>query len=115
MKKSLLLAALLFSSFHILGQSESVLTVFSEFGEKFTLILNGEVMNDEPNNRVTSTGLTQSIYMAAVKFEDESMGVLRQKNLRTKDFDENPVHITYVLTVNRKGERKLKVLQKWTF
>lgn len=102
----LILSIFLFQSFY--SQKNSTITVFSEYGDQFYLSLNGEQQNDSPLTKVTVNNLDQDYYLALVTFVDESKGVLTQKAMRATDLDGNSSHVTYVITVNRKGDQKLR-------
>lgn len=49
------------------------LTIFSEDGNKFYLILNGERQNDEPQTNIRIEELPQPYYNCKIIFEDKSM------------------------------------------
>lgn len=78
--------------------------VFSENGERFTLLLNGEKKNEVPAANVRAAGLTSEFYQARIDFEDPGLA----------DFSSNTfaVHfgqeVTYMVKVNKKGEYVLR-------
>ena len=78
--------------------------VFSENGDKFTLILNGEKQNTAPQTNVKLSNLTNDFYMARIDFEDASLPDLTEKNFAVhKGFE-----VTYVIKTNKKGEYVLR-------
>lgn len=80
MKKGLLLSTI-FAALVCIGayaQKTSILEVFSENGEKFTLIMNGQVQNDVPATNVQATGLKGDFHKVTVNFEDASLGGVTQ-------------------------------------
>ena len=81
------------------GQNASVV-VFSEMGEKFTLYLNSERMNEMPKSNVKLTGLTSEFYQARVDFEDASLTDCMTSNFALQFNNE----VTYVVKKNKKGE-----------
>jgi len=74
--------------------------VFSENGEKFTLILNGEKKNDIPSANVKLSDLTSEFYQARVDFEDPTLPDFTNKNFAVRMGSE----VTYVIRINKKGE-----------
>ena len=63
------------------------LTIFSEDGDKFTLILNGEVINDVPQTNLRVEDLNQPYYNAKIKFEDNTLADITKNNLMLTDVD----------------------------
>jgi hypothetical protein len=100
MKKTCLL--LLLSLAFLLNAKAQVinnLVVFTNDGERFTLILNGETQNLEPAVRVTSIGLTLEVYKVTLLFENKK---LKTHNTTLTFFDTN----TECLFVLNKHGRK---------
>lgn len=95
---STLLLAFLASGVAISQTASAV--VFSENGEKFTLILNGEKKNDTPSANVKLSGLTSEFYQARVDFEDPSLPDFTNKNFAVQPGSE----VAYVIRTNKKGE-----------
>ena len=73
----LMISAIGFSQFGPYGH----LNVFSEDGDKFTLILNGEVINDVPQSNLRVEELNQPYYNAKVRFADNSLMDISKNNL----------------------------------
>jgi Domain of unknown function (DUF4476) len=80
------------------------IVVFSEFGEKFTLYLNGEIKNDDPKANVTIKGLTGEFYQARIDFEDASLADFANNNVMVKQ----GIQVTYIIKKNKKGEYVLR-------
>jgi hypothetical protein len=78
--------------------------VFSEFGEKFTLYLNGEAKNDVPKANVTVKGLTGEFYQARIDFEDASLADFANNNMMVQQ----GLQVTYLIKKNKKGEYVLR-------
>lgn len=78
--------------------------VFSEDGDRFTLLLNGEVKNETPQTNVKVNGLTGTFYSAKIQFEDKSISDLVHKNFAVELGQE----ATYVIKKNKKGEYVLR-------
>ncbi|MEX0813559.1 MAG: DUF4476 domain-containing protein [Chitinophagales bacterium] len=93
---SLLLLA--FSSMMVHAQSN--LTIFSQEGEKFWVVLNGIRQNDEAETNVKITELIQPNYKLKVIFENKALPEI-DKNLF---LPEQAADVTYNITKNRKGE-----------
>ena len=99
MKQLILSAHLIFLSIGYFGQTASVV-VFSEMGEKFTLYLNSERMNEMPKSNVKLTGLTSEFYQARVDFEDAALQDCMTSNFALQLNSE----VTYVVKKSKKGE-----------
>lgn len=89
------------------AQSASAV-VFSENGEKFTLLLNGEKQNDSPLVNVKLKGLTNEFYQARVDFEDASLPDFTSNTFAVKFGYE----ATYIVRKNKKGEYVLRWSQE---
>ena len=101
--KLLLLAALTFIAMRTTAQTGNLI-VFTENGEKFSLVLNGVLQNVTPETNVKVTDLPASPdfptgYKMKIIFADATLG--------TKDFNtaiENNVERTITIKKNGKGE-----------
>jgi hypothetical protein len=78
--------------------------VFSENGDKFTLVLNGEKQNAAPQTNVKLSNLTNDFYMARIDFEDATLPDFTEKNFAVHKGYE----VTYVIKTNKKGEYVLR-------
>ncbi len=85
------------------------LSIFSEDGDKFTLILNGEVINDEPQTNLRVEDLNQPYYNAKVRFADNTLEDITKNNLMIADADGVFVDVTYKIRrdKNKKGKMKM--------
>jgi len=92
-KVSLLFMALVCITFA--KAQKSNLIMFSEQGEKFSLILNGILQNEKPETNVKVTDLVAPSYKLKIIFED---------SFRTIYFNEPGVEATYCVKRNNKGE-----------
>jgi hypothetical protein len=89
-------------SFTALAQTAN-LVVYSENGEQFTLLINGEKKNEAPTTNVKVGGLTAEWYQARIDFSDAKLA----------DFNSNigvkpGLETTYIVKVNKKGEYVLR-------
>lgn len=82
----------------------SDIIVFSEAGEKFTLVIDGAVQNEEPATRVEARGIRNTTPMLVVNFADASMPALKQNG-----WMEHGQEYTMVITTNRKGAKVLRL------
>jgi hypothetical protein len=82
--------------------------VFSENGEKFTLLLNGEKQNNSPLVNVKLKGLTSEFYQARVDFEDATLADFTSNTFAVKFGYE----ATYIIRKNKKGEYVLRWTQE---
>ncbi|MFT5185405.1 MAG: hypothetical protein ACI84C_002550 [Flavobacteriales bacterium] len=107
---TLAVAAFTLSSF---AQIAHDLEIYSEDGLKFTLILNGRVMNEAPASNIQILNTNKDYLNAKIKFEDDSMEDITRKNLQlahpgTDQAKTNtPVSVVYKI-VEKKGKYKLK-------
>ena len=77
--------------------------VFTENGEKFTVILNGLRQNDQPETNVKIEGLNANFYKMKVIFEDEALG---QNNFNMGI--EPGTETTYIIKKNNKNAYVLR-------
>lgn len=98
--------------FIALGQSlfaqASKISVFSENGEKFWVVINGIRQNSKAQTNVKVEGLDQPNYRVRVIFEDEKITPV-DKSIMTTDVDDKPTYCTYVLRKDKKGAMQMKV------
>ncbi|MBP6557217.1 MAG: DUF4476 domain-containing protein [Flavobacterium sp.] len=85
------------------------LTIFSEDGDKFTLILNGEVINDVPQTNLRVEDLNQPYYNAKIKFEDKSLMDISKNNLLLTDVDGIFSDVTYKIKRDKNNKTKMKL------
>jgi len=97
------LIAVLLTSASAFSQTASAV-VFSENGDKFTLLLNGEKKNDSPSVNVKVSGLTAEFYQARVDFEDAKLSDFSTNNFAVQ----RDIEVTYIIKVNKKGEYVLR-------
>lgn len=111
MKRNITLTlALLFIqlAFAQYGQTGN-LTVFSEAGEPFFLILNGQRQNDKPQTNLRVEALRQPYYSAKIIFADKSIPEVSTNNLSLTDADEIYQDVTYRIKSDRKDPKKRKL------
>jgi hypothetical protein len=109
-KRITLSALLLFTSlaFAQLGPVGH-LTIFSEDGDKFTLILNGEIINDVPQTNLRVEDLNQPYYNAKIRFEDKSLMDITKNNLMLTDVDGIFADVTYKIKRDKNNKTKMKM------
>jgi hypothetical protein len=109
-KRITLSALLLFTSlaFAQLGPVGH-LTIFSEDGDKFTLILNGEIINDVPQTNLRVEDLNQPYYNAKIRFEDKSLMDITKNNLMLTDVDGIFADVTYKIRRDKNNRTKMKM------
>lgn len=90
-----------------IGKTSS-LTVFSQEGEKFFLIMDGIRQNDLPMTNVKVTDLDRPIYKVKVIFEDANQKDI-DKNVFLEDVDGNAVDLVYNIRPNRKGVLDMRI------
>ena len=101
----LLLSSLSFAQLGPVGH----LTIFSEDGDRFTLILNGEVINDTPQTNLRVEDLNQPYYNAKIKFEDKSLADITKNNLMLTDVDGVFADVTYKIRRDKNNRTNMKM------
>lgn len=102
-KKILLPLSLLFVGLVAFAQPVPVahLTIFSEDGDKFFLILNGEKQNTVAQTNLRVEDLTQDYYNAKVIFDDQSLGEISKNFLGLTDANGIKMDVTYKIKKNK--------------
>lgn len=110
MKKSFLLAATLFVALFINAQPQPVghLTIFSEDGDKFFLVLNGERQNNIAQTNLRVEDLTQPYYNAKIIFEDQSLMEINKNFLQITDANGVFMDVTYKIKRDKNNTGKMK-------
>lgn len=110
MRKITLLLLLTIStlSFAQLGQVGH-LTIFSEDGDQFTLILNGEIINDVPQTNLRVEDLNQPYYNVKIKFADQALSEVTKNSLMIQDADGNFADVTYKIKRDKNKAGKMKL------
>ncbi|HEY0090940.1 MAG TPA: DUF4476 domain-containing protein [Flavobacterium sp.] len=85
------------------------LTIFSEDGDKFTLILNGERINDVPQTNLRVEELTQPYYNAKIVFEDKTKNEISKNYLQVTDADQVFMDVTYKIKRDKNNATKMKL------
>ncbi len=98
-----LIALLPFAAF-----AQSSLTIFSEDGYKFYLILNGQRQNNVAMTNVRIDGLSQPQYAVKIIFDDKAKPEI-SKNIPTTDPATNAfADVTYKIKTTKDGELKMR-------
>lgn len=109
-KKITLLTLLLLSSISFAQTGPyGHLTIFSEDGDKFTLILNGEQINDTPQTNLRVEELNQPYYNAKIKFADNTLADITKNNLMLTDVDGVFADVTYKIKRDKNNKTKMKL------
>ena len=88
--------------------AQSSLTIFSEDGYRFYLILNGQKQNNVAMTNVRIDGLAQPQYAVKILFEDPSKPEI-SKNIPVVDpGTEAFADVTYKIKTNKEGELKMR-------
>ncbi|MDX2360879.1 MAG: hypothetical protein QNK23_08740 [Crocinitomicaceae bacterium] len=113
MKKLILTLLVGFLAINSFGQISHDLEIFSEDGLKFTLILNGRIMNEEPMSNIQILNTDKDYLSLKIKFDDPSIPDIERKMLQianpsSEDAERNkPVTVVYKI-VEKKGKYKLR-------
>ena len=86
----------------------SILTVFSEDGHKFYLILNGQRQNDKAETNIRVEGLTQEFYNCKIIFDDKTLGDVSKSFLPVVDANKSPENVTYKIKAGKDGKQVLR-------
>lgn len=107
MKKKIILLLLAAAS-PFLSIAQGCLTIFSEDGDRFYLVLNGVKQNSVPQTNVRVDGLTNEYYSAKILFEDPKQPEIT-KNVPVKDVATNDfAEMTYKIKRTKDGQLKLR-------
>jgi hypothetical protein len=101
---SFLASAMVYTS---IAQIKSNVILFTDNGEKFTAIMNGLRMNEEPATHVKMTDLTGEFYKLKVIFADPSLG---EKTFNLNLSMNAGMETTCNITKNKKGEYVLRYM-----
>lgn len=101
----LLLSSLSFAQVQPFGH----LTIFSENGDKFFLILNGERINEEPQTNLRVEELVQPYYNAKIIFEDNTRAEISKNFLQIADADGIFMDVTYKIRRDKNNPKKMKM------
>ena len=108
MKKIYLLLAVLMPLLSFAQrQATGNLTVFSEDGDKFYLVLNGEQQNDVPQSNIRIEELPQPYYSAKIIFADSTLSPISKNNLLITDADGVMMDVTYRIRKDKSKKVKL--------
>jgi hypothetical protein len=88
-------------------QPTGALTIFSEDGDKFFLILNGERQNEVAQTNLRVEDLNQPYYSAKIIFENKSLPEISKKNLMIADVDGQFMDVTYKIKHDKSGMPKM--------
>lgn len=91
----------------VFAQLPSRVTVFSEDGNPFYLVVNGIKQNDRPLTNVMVDGLTFPNYKFKILFEDAALPPI-DKMIITQDADGQPGEFAYRIKRNKKNELVLQ-------
>ena len=101
----LLLSTLSFGQIQPFGH----LTIFSEDGDKFFLILNGERINDVAQTNLRVEELIQPYYNAKIIFEDNTRNEISKNYLQVTDVDGIFMDVTYKIKRDKNNNKKMKL------
>ncbi|HMK06566.1 MAG TPA: DUF4476 domain-containing protein [Flavobacterium sp.] len=85
------------------------LTIFSENGDKFYLILNGERQNDIPQTNLRIEDLNQPYYSAKIIFADKSLPEISKNYLPLTDGNGVYQEVTYKIKRDKNNKSKMKL------
>jgi len=86
----------------------SNLTVFSEDGFKFYLILNGERQNDVPQTNIRVEELPNPYYSCKIIFEDKTQKEITKGNLMLVDAEGVHQDVTYKIRKDKSGKQVMR-------
>jgi hypothetical protein len=84
------------------------LTIFSEDGARFYLVLNGERYNDVPQTNIRIEELPNPYYNCKIIFEDKSLPDISKNALMLTDADGVMQDVTYRIKKDNKGKNVLR-------
>ncbi len=115
MKKTMLLT-MLFGLFVNFSQAQIShdLEIYSEDGLKFTLIVNGKVINETPQSNVKITNIENDYVYIVIKFENTELPDIKKKNLQISSPGTGysyPVSTVYKI-FKKKGVYKIRFVSR---
>lgn len=105
----------LFALFFVIGQSvfaQNKLTVFSEIGEQFYVILNGIRQNVNPETNVQVDGLSADYYSVKIIFNNKDLADIDRNILNVTGEGCKPCDVAYKIKYDKKGN---PVLRSYSF
>lgn len=110
MKKILVLCVLFIAAFQTRAQilPTANLTIFSEDGQRFFLILNGERQNEQAQTNIRIEELPQPYYNCKIIFEDPSQKEISKNMLMLTDANGVPQDVTYKIKKDKSGKAVLR-------
>lgn len=114
MKASFLLLFIIALPFCASAQIAHDLTIYSEDGALFTMVLNGQAINAEPAASVTAKDINFGYANVKVQFADASIPEIERKNLQIATpgtAPSGPVATVYAIK-EKKGELKLRFVSR---
>lgn len=103
MKKTIFLLIAIFAGAELFSQT-STITIFTQDGEKFWLVVDGEKINKDPQTKVKVENLTMHTCKFKVLFQDPNIPAIDQ-TMYAKDVDNNFHNSTYVIKKNEKNNK----------
>ena len=92
----------------LFARSQGCITIFSEDGDRFYLVLNGVKQNPMPQTNVRVDGLANDFYSAKILFEDPAKEAIT-KNMPTKDAATGQfMEMTFKIKKLKDGQMKLR-------
>ena len=107
MKKLFFLMIMSFPFLLAAQQKVGNLTIFSEDGDKFYLILNGEKQNNIAQTNLRIEELPQPYYNARIIFADSTITSISKNNLLIADADGKMMDVTYKIRKDKSRKAKL--------
>ena len=115
MKTTIILLIVFFQTIFLAAQTTQIghdLTIFSEDGVKFKVILNGQVMNEVPASRVFCENLNNDWLKCIIQFEDSKIPTIERKVLQLKSAS-NPNGLPEAVVYQIK-EKEGKYTLRWS-
>ncbi|PKP23195.1 MAG: hypothetical protein CVU05_00515 [Bacteroidetes bacterium HGW-Bacteroidetes-21] len=103
MKKILMIALLSTLVFNLSSWGQGMLTFFSQDGQKFWVIINGEKKNMQAQYNVKDIPVTFQWGKVTIKFEDNKIPDIN-KTVQVVDVDNNWCHVKYMIKKDKKGK-----------
>lgn len=102
------LTLFIFALLPFISFGQGCITIFSDDGDRFYLILNGIRQNNQPQTNIRVDGLINEFYSAKIIFENKALKEI-SKNIPTKDAGTNDfAEMTYRIKRGKNGEMKLR-------
>jgi hypothetical protein len=107
MNQKIILALLFFLSTAMAFAQTGNLTIRSDKGEKFYLLINGQLLNQNPQTAILVQNLNEPYFDIEIKFANPRLRNIMMGPLTIADANGQMRHVTYKIAKSKRGKMKL--------